>query len=98
MRPSRFARPTTPIRRAWWRSSGVTDSVDVSGWDQPRVELTAEGDLGNRMHFNARTGARSSTCCRAAAAKRQIAIRVPSKERLSVTLVNGNINVHGVAG
>lgn len=76
---------------------GVTDSVDVTGWDQPRVELTAQGELGNRIHFTARSG-RTVIDVLPGGGKPQISIRVPSKSTLSVTLVNGNISIHGVAG
>jgi len=76
---------------------GVTDSVDVSGWDQPRVELTAQGDVGDRIHFSAREG-RTVIDVRPGGGKPQLSIHVPSKSTLSITLVNGNISVHGVAG
>jgi hypothetical protein len=76
---------------------GITDSVDVSGWDQPRVELTAQGDVGDRIHFSAH-GGRTVIDVRPGGGKPQLSIRVPSKSTLSVTLVNGNISVHGVAG
>jgi hypothetical protein len=76
---------------------GITDSVDVSGWDQARVELTAQGDVGDRIHFNAHAGG-TVIDVRPGGGKPQIAIHVPSKSTLSVTLVNGNISVHGVAG
>jgi putative adhesin len=76
---------------------GITDSVDVTGWDQPRVELTAQGDIGDRIHFSAH-GGRTVIDVRPGGGKPQLSIRVPSKSMLSVTLVNGNISVHGVAG
>jgi hypothetical protein len=76
---------------------GITDSVDVSGWDQPRVELTAQGDVGDRIHFNAH-GGRTVIDVRPGGGKPQLTIRVPSKSMLSITLVNGNISVHGVTG
>jgi len=76
---------------------GITDSVDVSGWDQPRVEITAQGDVGDRIHFSAH-GGRTVIDVRPGGGKPQLSIRVPSKSTLSVTLVNGNISVHGVAG
>jgi hypothetical protein len=76
---------------------GVTDSVDVSGWDQPRVELTAPGDVGNRIRFTTRAG-RTVIDVLPGGGKPQLSIRVPSKSALSVTLVNGNISIHGVAG
>jgi hypothetical protein len=76
---------------------GITDSVDVTGWDQPRVEITAQGDVGDRIHFSAH-GARTVIDVRPGGGKPQLSIRVPSRSTLSVTLVNGNISVHGVAG
>jgi hypothetical protein len=76
---------------------GITDSVDVSGWDQPRVELTAQGDVGDRIHFSAHSG-RTVIDVRPGGGKPQLTIHVPSKSTLSITLVNGNINVRGVAG
>lgn len=76
---------------------GITDSVDVTGWDQPRVELTAEEDLGNRLHFTAH-GQRTVIDLVPGGGKHQISVRVPSGSTLTVTLVNGNISVHGVAG
>ena len=76
---------------------GVTDSVDVTGWDQPRVELTAEEDLGNRLHFTAH-GQRTVIDLVPGGGKHQISVRVPSRSTLTVTLVNGNISVHGLAG
>jgi Putative adhesin len=76
---------------------GITDSVDVSGWDQPRVELTAQGDVGDRIHFGAH-GGRTVIDVRPGGGKPQLSIHVPSKSMLSVTLINGNISVHGVAG
>jgi hypothetical protein len=76
---------------------GITDSVDVTGWDQPRVELTAQEDLGNRLHFTAH-GQRTVIDLVPGGGKHQILVRIPSKSTLSVTLVNGNISVHGVAG
>jgi hypothetical protein len=76
---------------------GITDSVDVIGWDQPRVELTAEEDLGNRLHFTAH-GQRTVIDLVPGGGKHQISVHVPSKSTLTVTLVNGNIGVHGVAG
>jgi hypothetical protein len=76
---------------------GVTDSVDVTGWDQPRVELTAEEDIGNRLHFSAH-GQRTVIDLVPGGGKHQISVRVPSKSTLTVTLVNGNISVHGLAG
>jgi hypothetical protein len=76
---------------------GITDSVDVSGWDQPRVELTAEEDLGNRLHFTSH-GHRTVIDLVPGGGKHQISVRVPADSTLSVTLVNGNISVHGVAG
>jgi len=76
---------------------GITDSVDVAGWDQPRVELTAEEDLGNRLHFTAH-GQRTVIDLVPGGSKHQISVRVPSKSTLTVTLVNGNITVHGIAG
>jgi len=76
---------------------GITDSVDVTGWDQPRVELTADEDLGNRLHFTAH-GQRTVIDLVPGGGKHQISVRVPSKSTLTVTLVNGNITVHGVAG
>jgi hypothetical protein len=76
---------------------GITDSVDVTGWDEPRVELSAEEDLGNRLHFTAH-GQRTVIDLVPGGGKHQISVRVPAKSTLSVTLVNGNIAVHGVAG
>ena len=76
---------------------GVTDSVDVTGWDQPRVELTAEEDFGNRLHFSAH-GQRTVIDLVPGGGKHQISVRVPSRSTLTVTLVNGNISVHGLAG
>jgi len=76
---------------------GITDSVDVTGWEQPRVELTAQADVGDRIRFNAHAG-RTVIDVRPGGGKPQISIHVPSKSTLSVTLVNGNIGVHGVAG
>jgi hypothetical protein len=76
---------------------GITDSVDVTGWDQPRVELTAEEDLGNRLRFTSR-GQRTVIDLVPGGGKHQISIHVPSRSTLTVTLVNGNITVHGVAG
>jgi hypothetical protein len=76
---------------------GITDSVDVTGWDQPRVELTAEEDLGNRLRFTSR-GQRTVIDLVPGGGKHQISIRVPSRSTLTVTLVNGNITVHGIAG
>jgi hypothetical protein len=76
---------------------GITDSVDVTGWDQPRVELTAEEDLGSRLHFTAH-GQRTVIDLVPGGGKHQISVRVPSGSTLTVTLVNGNISVHGVAG
>lgn len=76
---------------------GVTDSVDVSGWDEPRVEVTAQGDVGNRIRFTTRAG-RTVIDVLPGGGKPQLTIRVPSKSALSVTLVNGNISIHGVAG
>ena len=76
---------------------GVTDSVDVTGWDQPRVELTAEEDVGNRLHFSAH-GQRTVIDLVPGGGKHQISVRVPSRSTLTVTLVNGNISVHGLAG
>jgi hypothetical protein len=76
---------------------GITDSVDVTGWDQPRVELTAEEDLGNRLHFTAH-GQRTVIDLVPGGGKHQISVRVPSGSTLTVTLVQGNISVHGVAG
>jgi hypothetical protein len=76
---------------------GITDSVDVTGWDQPRVELTSEEDLGNRLHFTAH-GHRTVIDLVPGGGKHQIAVRVPSGSTLNVTLVNGNIGVHGVTG
>jgi hypothetical protein len=76
---------------------GITDSVDVTGWDQARVELTAEEDLGNRLHFTAH-GQRTVIDLVPSGGKHQISVRVPSGSTLNVTLVNGNITVHGVAG
>jgi hypothetical protein len=76
---------------------GITDSVDVTGWDQPRVELTAEENLGNRLHFTSH-GQRTVIDLVPGGGKHQISVRVPSGSTLTVTLVNGNISVHGVAG
>jgi hypothetical protein len=76
---------------------GITESVEVTGWDQPRVELTAEEDLGNRLHFTSH-GQRTVIDLVPGAGKRQIAVRVPAGSTLTVTLVNGNITVHGIAG
>jgi hypothetical protein len=76
---------------------GITESVDVTGWDEPRVELSAEEDLGNRLHFTAH-GQRTVIDLVPGGGRHQISVRVPSKSTLSVTLVNGNIAVHGVAG
>jgi hypothetical protein len=76
---------------------GITDSVDVTGWDQPRVELTADEDLGNRLHFTAH-GQRTVIDLVPGGGKHQISVHVPSGSTLTVTLVNGNINVHGVTG
>lgn len=76
---------------------GVTDSVEISGWDQPRVELTAPGDLGNRVHFSAH-GGRTVIDVLPGGGKPQLSIRVPARSSLAVTLVNGNITVHGVTG
>jgi hypothetical protein len=76
---------------------GITDSVDVTGWDQPRVELTAEEDLGSRLHFTAH-GQRTVIDLVPGGGKHQISVRVPSGSTLTVTLVNGNISVHGVTG
>src|ERR1700722_8223202 len=70
---------------------GITDSVDVTGWDQPRVELTAEEDLGNRLHFTAH-GQRTVIDLVPGGGKHQISVRVPSGSTLTVTLVNGNIS------
>ncbi len=76
---------------------GITDSVDVTGWDQPRVELTADEDLGKRLHFTAH---REHTVIDLVpgGGKHQISVRVPAGSTLTLTLVNGNITVHGVAG
>ena len=76
---------------------GITDSVDVTGWDQPRVELTAEQDLGNRLHFTSH-GQRTVIDLVPGSGKHQISVHVPAGSTLTVTLVNGNIGVHGVAG
>ena len=76
---------------------GITDSVDVSGWDQPRVELTAQGEVGDRIHFSSRAG-RTVIDVRPGGGKPQLAIHVPAKSTLSVTVVNGNITIHGVSG
>jgi hypothetical protein len=76
---------------------GITDSVDVTGWDQPRVELTADEDLGNRVRFSAH-GQRTVIDLVPGGGKHQISVRVPFGSTLTVTLVNGNISVHGVAG
>jgi hypothetical protein len=76
---------------------GITDSVEVTGWDQPRVELTAEEDLANRLHFTSH-GQRTVIDLVPGGGKHQISVHVPSGSNLTVTLVNGNISVHGVAG
>jgi Putative adhesin len=76
---------------------GITDSVEVTGWDQPRVELTAEEDLGNRLHFTSH-GQRTVIDLVPGGGKRQVSVHVPSGSTLTVTVVNGNITVHGVAG
>jgi Putative adhesin len=76
---------------------GITDSVDVTGWDQPRIELTAEEDLGKRLRFTAH-GQHTVIDLVPGGGKHQISVRVPAGSTLTLTLVNGNISVHGVAG
>ena len=61
------------------------------------MELTAEEDLGNRLHFTAH-GQRTVIDLVPGGGKHQISVRVPSGSTLTVTLVNGNISVHGVTG
>jgi hypothetical protein len=76
---------------------GITDSVDVTGWDQPRVELTGEEDLGNRLHFTAH-GQRTVIDLVPGGGKHQISVRVPSGSTLTHPLVTPNTSVPGVAG
>jgi DUF4097 and DUF4098 domain-containing protein YvlB len=76
---------------------GVTDSVEVSGWDQPKVELSGQEDLGNRVHMNAR-GSRTVIDLLPGGGKQALSIHVPARSALSVTLVSADIKVHGVSG
>ncbi len=62
------------------------------------MELTAQGDVGNRMHFTARAATHGHRLWCPGGGKPQLSIHVPSKSTLTVTLVNGNISVHGVTG
>ncbi len=76
---------------------GVTDSVEVNGWDQPRVELAGAEELGNRVRMTARSG-RTVVDVLPGGGKQTISIHVPVKSALSVTLVSADIKVHGVSG
>ena len=76
---------------------GVTDSVDVSGWDQPRVELTGQEDMGSRVHVSAH-GGRTVIDVLPGGGKQALSIRVPARSALSITLVSADIKVHGISG
>lgn len=76
---------------------GVTDSVDVSGWDQSRVELAGQEEMGNRVHVSAH-GGRTVIDVLPGGDKQALTIHVPVKSALSVTLVSADVKVHGVSG
>ena len=75
----------------------ITDSIELSGWDQPRVEVSGSEEAGGRVRVNARHG-RTVIEVRPGGGKQALSIHVPMKSTVSVTLVSGDIKVSGISG
>jgi DUF4097 and DUF4098 domain-containing protein YvlB len=83
--------------------NGISGKIDIVGWDQPKVEVTGDGDLTDRVHIRShdmRTSIdlRSRRGVDFSKEDMHLQIHVPIKSSVSATWVTADVNVANIQG
>ena len=101
------ARKSRPIRPAPSKWSTSRATIEISGWDQPTVDVTGTiGEQGRacrcyqqrQSHHRARGAAVGKQLGSDGDSSAHLKIRVPQKSELEVSLVSSDLRVSGVTG
>jgi Putative adhesin len=81
----------------------IAGKIDVSGWDQPRIEVTSDDDLADRVHITS-SGSRTVIEARPTTGlvlgddSMHLTIHVPAQSAVSANLVSADLKVRGIDG